>query len=243
MQKENVRVIVASEYPEVRNLLNELARREPGAVVVGQAENGIKATSLARRLRPDVAMLDCHLPHTVGADTIPLSRVSGLDAALVISHEVRNTRVILLSNLDSDVFREQGLNLALGAYLSNQSAGATSSLTLREVSNKTLHPGAVVFANVEAREQKSLSQRVIEGSDKAIPLGGLAIFGGLCLILTMVFAPVGIVLASAGAAALLLGVAGKVATSMWSRVSFARGERRAETEQESKVDSSSGLAS
>ena len=73
MQRQNARVMVASEYPEVRHLVSEVASRKSGAVIVGHAENGLKATTLARSVRPDVVLLDCHLPHAVGLDAVPLS--------------------------------------------------------------------------------------------------------------------------------------------------------------------------
>jgi len=231
MPKENVRVMLASEYPEVRHLLSELARNESGTVVVGQAENGIKATSLAKKLKPDVAVLDCHLPHALGLDAVPLSRVGGLDTALTIYQDVPNTQVILVGNLDAEIFRDKGLSPAFGVYLSRQAAGATIPVTLQEVFPTALQTRTVVFANVEARERVVLSQRVAENSDIGIWFGGLAIFGGLLLIGTMVFALPGAIIALAGAGAVFLGIGGRLTAALWLRVSLARGERRAKREQ------------
>lgn len=237
MQEGIVQVMLASEYPEVRDLLSELAREEPGTVIVGQAENGIKATALARGLRPDVAVLDCHLPHTEGLDAVPLSRVGGLDAALAISHEVRTTRVILVGNLDDDFLKKRGLNPALGIHLSRQTKGGSIPLTLRGATRESLQTRAVVFANVEtfanveARQQKTLRQRVAESSDMGILFGGLAIFGGVLLIGTMVFAIPGAIVALAGVGVAFLGVAGRVTAALWLRVSLARGEPEPKREQ------------
>ncbi len=249
MPERNLRVMLASEYPEVRDLLSELAGRERGAVVVGQAENGIKATALARSLRPDVAMLDCRLPHIVGLDAVPLSRMGGLDAALTISQDVPATRVIVVGNLDAEVYGEQGLTPTLEVCLSREAAGATVPFMLQEVLPETLRPSAVVFANVEtfasaeafadaeafdnveAREQKSVRQRVAENSDAGILFGGLAIFGGLLLIGTMVLAIPGAIVALAGAGVVSLGIAGRIAAALWLRVSLATEEPGAEREQ------------
>lgn len=232
-QTQNMRVMLASEYPHVRHLLNELAKREPDAVVVGQAENGIKATALARSLKPDVAVLDFHLPHTVGLDTIPLSRVSGLDTALAISESSPNTRVIVVGNLDTRAIQEQGPGLAYEVCLSTQTAVASLPLMLREVSRRNgSQPGGVVFANVETnaaviagmqvKERKLLRQRIAENSDKAILLGGLAILGGLFAMITVILAPVGILLVAGGAGSMLLGAAAKMTSKLWPKASPAR---------------------
>jgi CheY-like chemotaxis protein len=97
MQRQNVRVILASEHPEVRHFLREVVEEESGAVILGQAENATKALALAKHLRPDVAIIDCYLPHTMGSDTVPLSRVGGLDVAESISEEIPDTKVVLLN--------------------------------------------------------------------------------------------------------------------------------------------------
>jgi len=231
MQERNVQVMLASEYPEIRHLLSELTGKEPGAVVIGEAESGLKATALARSLRPDVAVLDCHLPYTVGLDAVPLSRMGGLDAALTISQDVPATRVIVLGNLDADVYREQGLRPALELCLSRQSAGAAVPLMLQEMFPEALGPSAVVFANLATRERKNLSQRIAEKSDIGIWFGGFAIFGGLLLVGTMVFAPPGALIALAGAGVLFLGIAGKVTAALWLKASLARVERTAKRER------------
>ncbi len=53
--------MLASAYPEVRYFLREVVEEEGRALIVGQAENATKALALARNLRPDVAITDCHL--------------------------------------------------------------------------------------------------------------------------------------------------------------------------------------
>ena len=77
MQRQNVRVIVASEYPEVRHFLSEVVEEQGGAIIIGQAENATKALTLARSLGPDGANVDSNLPRAIGLDTVPLSRIDG----------------------------------------------------------------------------------------------------------------------------------------------------------------------
>lgn len=232
MQRQNARVMVASEYPEARHLVSEVASRESGAVIVGHAENGLNATTLARSVRPDVVLLDCHLPYTVGLDAVPLSRVGGLDAALTITRELPATQVIVLGNLDAAVLGEQVSIPALEVCLSR-----TMPLTAQDVSREAFPPGAIVFANLvanvqaaqisallfsnpQAQRRKGLSQGIDSISDQGLWLGGLAIIAGMLLIGTMIFALPGVFIALAGVGVMLLGMSGKATAALGSRASL-----------------------
>ena len=215
MKRQSVRVIVASEYPDVRHFLREAIEREPGAVIVGQAENAARALSLARKLRPDVAIIDSCLPHTFGLDAVPLSRIGGLDTALATSEEIPNIRVVLLSNLDTEVLPDHGLSSGSGPIFSREVMGARIPFTIPELCHGAEATDTLVFADIETKPRTSFRKKITSMSDKAIFFGGLGILGGLALMLTVILAGSGIFLALAGVATILLGLAGKLAASLW----------------------------
>ena len=217
MQRQNVRVIIASEYPEVRYLLRDVVEGEAGAVIVGQAENAIKALTLTRNLRPDAAIIDCDLPHAIGLDTVPLSRIDGLDTAQTIFEEIPNVRVMLLSDLDVKLLPEHGLGSDATTFFSRESMGVHIPFTLRELCHEAVQPSALVFANVQVKPLAVLRQKVTNISDKAVLFGGLGILGGLSLTLTVILAGVGVALAAAGAATIFLGLVGKLTASLWPK--------------------------
>ncbi len=218
MKRQNVRVIVASEYPEVQHLLRGVVEKESGTVTVGQAQDASTALTLARNLRPDVAVIDCCLPHVVGLDDIPLSRIGGLDIAQTISEQVPNIRVILVNNLDTRILPDRSLSSDVSAVYSIESRGANIPFVLQDLSHEVVQPNALVFAKVEVEPGASLRQKVTSLSDKAIFFGGLGIVGGWFLTITMIFAPAGVFLALAGAVTLVLGLAGKLTFSWWRRL-------------------------
>ena len=152
------RVMLASEFPEVRQRLGGLVKKETGGVVVGEAGNGIKAMTLARHLRPDIVIMDSRLPYMEGLDTVSLSRMGGLDAAQSISRETKGTGVILLGNLDTGILAGPDLGPSREVYIAKDMAGARTLLSLQEVSDLVLQMSSVIFANVEARELTSFSQ-------------------------------------------------------------------------------------
>ncbi len=219
MQKQNVRVIVAVEDPQAQDFLKGVVEGEGGAVIVGQAQDAVKALALARNLRPDVAIVDCYLPHVIGLDNIPMSRIGGLDTAQAISGEIPSTRVILLPELDKEAVAEHVAGLGERPFLSRKTNGSYAPFKLQELCREVVSPNRLVFANVEVKPWVAARQKGSGITNRVILFGGLGILGGWFLILTVFLAPVGVVLALTGAAAMLFGLAGRLTVSLWSKVS------------------------
>ena len=68
---------------------------------VGEVENATKALTLAKTLRPDIAVIDSCLPNAVGLDVSP-----------IIYEQMPEVRVILVNNLDANVAPENACGLA-----------------------------------------------------------------------------------------------------------------------------------
>jgi DNA-binding NarL/FixJ family response regulator len=66
-----IRVAVADGQRLVRAGVRLLLEREPGIAVIGEAATGEEAIALARRTRPDVMLIDVHLP---GLDCVEATR-------------------------------------------------------------------------------------------------------------------------------------------------------------------------
>lgn len=206
MRRQNVRVLLASEYPEVRHYLSDVVEEEAGTAIVGQAENATKALTLAKNLRPDVAIIDCYLPHARGLDTVPLSRIGGLDTAQTISEQIPNIRVILLNNLDTGILADRYLDSGIAAIFPIEGMEANIPFTLQALCNEVVQPNALVFASVEAKPRASLGWKVARLSGKDVLFGSLGILGGLSLIWILILAGAEILLSYAGAAIMGLGI-------------------------------------
>jgi DNA-binding NarL/FixJ family response regulator len=57
-----VRVLTADDHPGFLAAARELIAATPGFETVGEADSGERALELARELRPDLVLLDVHMP-------------------------------------------------------------------------------------------------------------------------------------------------------------------------------------
>lgn len=81
----SIRVLVAEDDDNARSLLVDLLR-DLGHDVVAEVGTGDQAIARAREARPDVVLLDVHMPGR-----------SGIEAAEAIAHEVDEAAVVLFT--------------------------------------------------------------------------------------------------------------------------------------------------
>jgi len=66
-----LRILVADDHDLVRQGLRSLLGDQPGWMVCGEATNGEEAVALSKQLRPDIAVVDIHMP---GMDGVQATR-------------------------------------------------------------------------------------------------------------------------------------------------------------------------
>jgi hypothetical protein len=200
---KGVRILLASDKEGLSRLLEKMEVGEDKAVIVGQADNVNTALILAKKLRPDLAIIDTYLPYTVGLKDVPLSRAGGLDAAQIISLEIPNARVMLLNNLDNIKLLDSDWNSDALVHFEEDCLGPTVPLDLRKLSREK--DQGPVFAKVELQQRPLVKPPAAHYTDEIVIFGGVGILLGLIMMLTLILFIPGLVLACAGAAASLVG--------------------------------------
>lgn len=216
MEKQNVRVVIASEYPRTRSFLSQIIEQEDGVEIVGQAQDAGKVLTLTRKLRPDVVVLDCYLPYSVSPYTVPLSRASGLDTAQAIYEEVPRAKIMLLNNLDNSFLLDSIPAPGAAGYCMG-SGGKCISIALWALSRVVNNSNEPFFANVILQEPETLQWKAASLCDELVFFGVLGFAGGLLLTITIFIAIIGAPLAIVGALTAIIGLTGKLIATLWRK--------------------------
>jgi two-component system response regulator NreC len=104
MQK--IRILIADDHAIVRDGLRQLLNAQPDMEVAGEAGDGMQALEMARRLRPDVALLDIAMP-----------RLSGIEAVGLIRESAPQTKIVVLSMHDKESYVQQVLAAGALGYV------------------------------------------------------------------------------------------------------------------------------
>jgi DNA-binding NarL/FixJ family response regulator len=101
-----VRLLIADDHPIVRAGFEGMLAGQPDLEVVGEAENGEEAVTLAQRLRPDVVLMDLRMPV-----------VDGVEATNRIKEEVPSANILVLTTYDSDADILRAIEAGATGYL------------------------------------------------------------------------------------------------------------------------------
>jgi pilus assembly protein CpaE len=83
---QKISVLIVDDIPETRENLRKLLYFEPDIEIVGTADNGQKAVDEARRLQPDIVLMDINMPD-----------MDGITASQEISRVAPVTQIIMMS--------------------------------------------------------------------------------------------------------------------------------------------------
>ncbi len=107
----SIRVLLVDDHFLFADALGSVIRSLPEYEVAGIAQSGAQAISLARTSRPDVILLDYHLPGYDAADLIPRLRSLSPGA-----------RIVVLTSDSSDGTLVRGLRAGVEGYLTKERA-------------------------------------------------------------------------------------------------------------------------
>jgi DNA-binding NarL/FixJ family response regulator len=150
-----LRLLIVDDHPVVRDGLRGMFADTPGYAVLGEAADGAEAVALAESLKPDVILMDLHMPG-----------VDGVSAIRQLSERGIPSRVLVLTtyDLDSDVL--PALEAGATGYLLKDAPREELVRAVRAVANgePVLSPSVAsqLIRQVRKPVQETLSQRESE---------------------------------------------------------------------------------
>lgn len=86
-----IRVLIVDDHTVVREGLRAFISTQAGVEIIGEAENGEQAVTLARELKPDVILMD-----------LVMAGIGGIEATRLIRKENANARILVLTSFADD---------------------------------------------------------------------------------------------------------------------------------------------
>jgi DNA-binding NarL/FixJ family response regulator len=141
-----IRVLVADDQPLMRAAFEMTFRTEADIDLVGEASDGREALEQARRLRPDVVLLDIRMPV-----------LDGVEATRLLVAEDPAARILILTTFEIDEYIVEALR-----------AGASGFL-LKDVRPEELVQAIRIVARGDALLAPSVTRRLLDEFGRSLP--------------------------------------------------------------------------
>ena len=144
--QRRVRVVIVDDDALVRAALRLILESDSGVTVLGEGSDGRSGYDAARSLRPDVVLMDLHMPGT-----------DGVWATAQITADCPDTKVLVLTAFDTDAMVAAALR-----------AGATGFL-LKDSAPEIIFRAVHAAADGQRAFSGSVLDRLVEAAVEATP--------------------------------------------------------------------------
>lgn len=152
---DKIRILIADDHPVVRSGLEGMLSKQADFEVVGEAENGQAAVTLADDLRPHVVLMDLRMPE-----------MDGVAATREIGSRVPEANVLVLTTYDSDADILRAVEAGATGYLLKDSPREELYEAVRAAaSGRALLAPAVaqrLMSHIQTPSRQALSTREVE---------------------------------------------------------------------------------
>ena len=148
-----VSVLIADDQPLLRAGFRMILEAEPGIRVVGEAGDGRAAVEAARRLRPDVVLMDIRMPIMDGVEATRRLAGHGVDDPV---------KVLILTTFDLDEYIVEALRSGASGFL------------LKDVPPDELVAAINIVADGGALLAPSVTRRLLDTFAHRLPPAGRA---------------------------------------------------------------------
>ena len=154
-----LRILIADDHPIFRRGLCDVIETDPLLELVGQAANGEEALHCIAELKPDIAILDVHMP-----------RLTGLQAARRLRESESPVKLVLLTMYEDESLLNEALDLGINAYVLKENAAEDLIQAIRAVAEgKTFITASLTGALLRRRSDSEALHRERPGLQRLTP--------------------------------------------------------------------------
>ena len=115
-------VVIVEDHQLFRDGLKSMLNKRDDITIVGEAEDGIKAVKLIRKLKPDLVLLDLSMP-----------KMGGISVMKDVKRELPDTRILLLTIHESDQYVLEAFEAGADGYCIKDSSRQELMLAIDSV--------------------------------------------------------------------------------------------------------------
>ncbi len=145
---KRISVLISEDHMIVREGLRKILEMESDIEVIGEATNGREAVEMARKLHPDVIVMDIAMP-----------LLNGLEATRQICQAVPDACVIILSAHSDDAYVEKAMELGAKGYLVKQTSAQFLADAIRAVGKGETYFSVSIAKRRDHKNEKSVNRK------------------------------------------------------------------------------------
>ena len=153
MSSPTLQILIAEDSKAFRDGLRDLFRASPDMILVGEAVDGLEAVDYARRMQPDVVLMDLQMP-----------KLNGIEATRRILETSPHIAVLVLTMFDDDESVFAAMRAGARGYLLK---GALKNEILRTI--RGVAAGEAVFGPAIAQRMMTYFSQIPPAGSSSFP--------------------------------------------------------------------------
>jgi len=149
-----ISILIADDHDIIREGIKNILRNNPDYKVIGEAANGEEAVAAAKKLKPDILLLDISMP-----------KKSGLEAIRQVHYASPKTKILVITVHKANTYIMKAFRAGAKGYLQKENAGEDLLFALSKIARGETYLSSTVSSYLV---EKVASGKVEELSQESL---------------------------------------------------------------------------